>query len=136
MLAFLYSPLSYTCTYQSEPRCGCGYNTTAEALSCDIVRSCSRQAAPSPSPIPQTLLDTLLYIQPDWTSCIQLEVNVSLYLGKALARSTLRSYNAGHRIVPGHKFPTTACHYQTIRYVVHLTKEGLSHHTVYKCKNH
>ena len=46
-------------------------NNAAYALSrnkLDVFLSCSPQAAPSPSPIPQSLLDMLLHNKPDWMS--------------------------------------------------------------------
>ena len=111
-------------------------NSAADALSrnkLDVFLSCSPQAALSPSPIPQSPLDMLLHNKPDWTS--QLEENVSLYLGKALAPSTLRSYGTGQRryiafCQDANLQPLPLSEHTLCIFVAHLASEGLTYQTI------
>ena len=109
-------------------------NKAADALSrnkLDTFISCSPQAPSSPSPIPQSHADP----QPARLDVVQLEENVSWYLGKALAPSTVRSYASGQRrylkfcreaqVEPSPFVEHTLC-----MFCAHLASEGLSHQTI------
>ena len=109
-------------------------NIAADALSrnkLDVFFSCSPQAVPSTSPIPQSLLDMLLHSQPDWTAPSWRNSIPE----KALAPSTLRSYGTGQRHymvfcqqASLHLLPFSE---QVLcKFVEHLASEGLTHQTI------
>ena len=88
-------------------------NNAADALSrnkLDVFLSCSPQAAPSPSPIPQSLLDMLLHNKPDWTSPSWRKCFSVPWEGSSTIHTPLLWYwpTPLHRFLPGRKLPTAA----------------------------